>query len=280
MGGRQGPQSVPAGALGGIFRGLTYPLAGLDFIRRNQLWGAATVPIAVNVLLFGVLIFVSGYFVLPWLREVDQALLDWFGTASVLMTTLGSLVSWSLWVLAWLLLVAVNTIVLLLVGQAVASPFLDALSERVETKVLGTPPPKATVARVVRSIVMAVADIIWTVMYWVGLNAPLLILNFVPGLGTTVATIGSFFVTALLLAQEFVGLSLSRQLVSYPARWRVVWANRWLACGFGATTMGLLIIPGLNLILLPLAAVGGTLLYCDLRAAGRIELLKPVHQAA
>ena len=39
--------------------------------------------------------------------------------------------------------------------------------------------------------------------------------------------------------------------------------------------MVLMLVPLLNLVLLPLAAVGGTLLYCDLRAANRLGVALP-----
>ncbi|MEO0593615.1 MAG: hypothetical protein AAFZ38_08550, partial [Myxococcota bacterium] len=48
--------------------------------------------------------------------------------------------------------------------------------------------------------------------------------------------------------------------------------NRWLSLGFGSSSMLLLFVPGLNLILLPLAAVGGTLAFCDLYRAERLDL--------
>ena len=80
----------------------------------------------------------------------------------------------------------------------------------------------------------------------------------------------SFGFSALLLAHEFMGLPLTRQLVSYRERWSHVWRHKWLAVGMGTSTMLLLAIPGINLVLLPLASVGGTLMYCDLREAGRV----------
>ena len=79
----------------------------------------------------------------------------------------------------------------------------------------------------------------------------------------------------MLPLQEFVGLPLARQLVGYRRRWGVVWDNRWLAAGFGSAVAVLFIVPGLNLVLLPLAAVGGTLLYCDLKTAGRLSVSLP-----
>ena len=48
-------------------------------------------------------------------------------------------------------------------------------------------------------------------------------------------------------------------------------AETLLIRGFGTAAMALLFVPGLNLVLLPLASVGGTLAYCDLKRAGRAD---------
>ncbi|MEM6733160.1 MAG: EI24 domain-containing protein, partial [Myxococcota bacterium] len=88
----------------------------------------------------------------------------------------------------------------------------------------------------------------------------------------------SFAFSALLLSVEFVGLSLTRRFVNYRGRWRIIWDNKGLSLGFGSASMLLLLVPGLNLILLPLAAVGGTLAYCDLVRVGAIDA--EIRQAA
>ena len=102
-------------------------------------------------------------------------------------------------------------------------------------------------------------------------NVPLWFIGVViPGPGTAIAAAGSFAFTALLLAQEFVTLPMTRKFISYRPRWRGIWNNKWPSFGFGMAAMALMLIPGINLVLLPLAAVGGTLLYCDLEAAGSL----------
>ena len=84
-----------------------------------------------------------------------------------------------------------------------------------------------------------------------------------------------FCFAALLFAAQFGGWSLTRYFISFPGRWRVVWRNKSLGFGLGVATMVLMLVPLLNLVLLPLAAVGGTLLYCDLRAANRLGVALP-----
>ncbi len=264
---------LPTNFIARFFRGLSYPFAALRFIRQHGLWGLAVVPAVVNIVLFVAVVAVLIWLVGPWLSGLAASLAP--SAATGFWAAVGGFFAKFLAVLLWILVpvavVAVSAIVIVLIGQAVASPFLDALSEKVEALVLKTPETKVEVGRVLRSVSVAIADIIWTVLFWVAVNLPLLLINLVPIIGSAANAVLSFCFTALLLAQEFVGLSLTRQFVSYPGRWRVIWANRGICLGFGSATMLLLVVPGLNLILLPLATVGGTLLYCDLQAGGRVD---------
>jgi CysZ protein len=126
----------------------------------------------------------------------------------------------------------------------------------------------------VQGVALAVRDLVWGLVYLTVVNGLIFVVSAGTfGLAAAPASIVSFCFSAWLLAHEFVGLALSRQLVGYRRRWRIVWANKWTTLGFGVACMGLLFVPGLNLVLLPLAAVGGTLLYCDLKAGGRVSVV-------
>ncbi len=263
-------RALPKGTFGQVSAGLSYPLRGLGFISRHHLWGTAAIPIVVNVLLFAALVLATVWLVVPRLEALD-AFLEPATDAWAITKGLLAALSWLIWIAAILLLLTLNSIVLLMLGQAVASPFLDLLSEKVEAIVLAKPAPSFSMGRALRAVLVAVADLIWALVFWALVNLGLLLLNLLPAVGSTVAAALSFCFTALLLAQEFVGLALTRQFVSYPGRFGVVWRNKGLGLGFGASTMLLLLVPVLNLLLLPLAAVGGTLLYCDLKTAGRAE---------
>jgi CysZ protein len=158
-------------------------------------------------------------------------------------------------------------LLLVFVGQTIASPFLDFLSEAIESRVLGVPAQPFSVRRTVATTLLAASDAFWGAILWVSVSVPLFFVGlFLP----PVAAVLSFVFSAMLLTQQLVGLSLARQLVSYRARWRVVGQDKAIALGFGSACMLMFIVPGLNLVLFPIAASGGTLLYCDLRAAGRL----------
>lgn len=267
---RHGPRELPTNFVAQAFRGLAYPLEGLSFIRRHRLWAMAMVPTVVNIVLFVLLVIATIWYAVPQLEKLDTLMVPGDDSGDFVKALISAL-SWVMWVVAILLVVIVDAILLFLVGQAVAGPFLDLLSEKVESLVLGGDPPAFSWTRNIRSIVIALADILWTVIFFLAVNIPLALIG-LTAIGSIPAAVASFCFTALLLSQEFVGLSLTRQLVSYPARFKVVWGNRWLSLGFGTTAMALLMVPFLNLLLLPIATAGGTLLYCDLKAGGRIPI--------
>lgn len=259
----RGPRPLPSGLLASLAGGFRYGLEALGFIGRARLWPLALAAVLVNVALVLALAVGALVWLVPEVRGV-VASLDTWAQGSHVLGALVAVAGWLLWVLAVSFGVVASAVVVLMVGQAVASPFLDALSERVETLVLGTAPAPFSAGRVVASVRMALGDLVWTLVYWLAANVPLLVLGLV---APPVSAVLGFVVSALLLAQEFVGLALARQLVPYRRRFAVFQGHRSLGLGFGAACLLLFAVPGLNLVLLPVATVGGTLLYCDLTSA-------------
>ncbi len=266
---QRSPAPLPKNFIAQAFRGATYPLAGLGYIRRHGLWPLTFAAIGINLLLLGVLITVTIVLVVPWLDQLDGTFAEIAGQSGFLQGVF-SVLGWLIWVAAIAVVLVANGLFLLLIGQAVASPFLDMLSEKIEGLELGIEVHPFSAKRVVEAVALAIADLVWGVVFLAIVHIPIFIVSLVPGIGTIPAAMASFCFSALLLAHEFVGLPMTRHLVSYRARWRHVWRNKWLGLGFGSVCMLLLLVPGLNLILLPLAAAGGTLLYCDMKRGGRI----------
>jgi CysZ protein len=99
---------------------------------------------------------------------------------------------------------------------------------------------------------------------------PLLILNLVPVIGSPAYAILSMLFTWLIMATDLISFPLSRRRIPFFKRWQVIWAHRWLAMGFGCAVFLMTFIPGLNLLLLPFAAAGGTVFFAELAQVGDI----------
>lgn len=253
------------GPLKSFFQGASYPAKAFVFVKKNRLWSWALAPTVVNVLLLLAFVIVA----ISWLAPLVNSLTN-FAVPSYVPDFLQNVVlffakalAWILWILIPILVLGVGIILFVLLGQAIASPFLDILSEKIEVMLLGQEPVPTTLSSLTRSVVIAIGDVFWTLVYFVVLNIPLLLMHLVPIIGTAIAAGIGFCITALLLAQEFAGLPLARQLVPFPRRFKWIWRHRWLALGFGCSVFVLFFVPGLNLVFLPMASVGGTLLYCD-----------------
>ncbi len=262
-------KSLPDNSFSLFLRGLTYPLEGLRFLKEHRLWSLAGAAILVNVVLLVAMIALASVYLVPLIQGWVAAMAAW-AAGSTILGWLTGILSFLLWCLVGPVALVLGFLVLMLVGQTVASPFLDSLSEKVESIVLNTDVHPLTASRIIKDVIVACGDLVGGLAFILAVNLPLLLVGWIPGVGAIVASVPSFCFSAWLLSQEFMGLSLARKHVGYGNRWRAVWSNKAITLGFGATTTALLFVPGLNLVLLPMAAVGGTLMYCDLKVLGRM----------
>src|SRR5207247_734969 len=142
--------------------------------------------------------------------------------------------------------------------QLVGGMFHEVLCDRVEA-LLGSPPvpePGATLARLRRGIV----ETVWTFALYLVLCLPLFALGFVPIAGQTVAPAMEILLGGFFLALELTRIPMERRGWRLRERLRVLWRRRAESFGFGITLFLLFLVPGMNILALPGAIVGGVLL--------------------
>ena len=258
---------MPSNPLGQFLRGVTYPFVAVFFMQRHRLWRWAILPVLINIALLTALCMWAWLSAWPALQGVGQYFETMGADGEVMRSAIHGMM-----LVAWVLIFPVALFfagaVVLLAGQCVASPFLELLSEHVEAAALGAEAPAVGWRRWRRMLAVALVDTLGGLAYLMATAVPLFFLSFIPVLGA----LASVAAGAMLVAQQFVGLPLARQLISYGDRWRMVIRHRWFCLGFGTAAVGMLAMPGVNLLLLPLATVAGTLLYCDLQKAGLVGL--------
>lgn len=177
-----------------------------------------------------------------------------------------------LWGLVFVLLFLVTFVVGANVAvPLVLAPLQDPLSEITEDVCGGTAPSSPfRLGAFFRGLVTGVSHTLARIFFLLLGLAVLFPLNIIPGLGSLAfAGLGSLW-TMLWLAGEHLAAPMTRH--QYPfAQVRRALRERWPLClGFGAGVYVLLWIPLLNNFFLPVAVVGGTLLYRGLLAAGSV----------
>jgi len=171
-----------------------------------------------------------------------------------------------MWVLAVVVCFLAGGALVLMGGQALASPILDKLSERVEMiEAMPVAPNMGMVRGTWMGLAVSFRDLFWGLAFLTVFHMPLFLLSFIPVLGVVVVPVISVGLTSLLFAHEFIGMIPARRFMGYRARWGVIRRHKWEGLGFGLALVMVFFVPFLNLVLLPVAAVSGSLLFCDLQ---------------
>lgn len=95
------------------------------------------------------------------------------------------------------------------------------------------------------------------------IGIPLFLLNFSPGLGTLISTIGGVILTGTIVCLDFLDGPLERRRLRFREKLGIVWGNLPATAGFALICLGLIGIPLVNLVTIPICVASGTLFFCD-----------------
>lgn len=238
-------------------KGFWAPFGGLAFLRKSPaLWRYVWIPALLNVALFGGL---GALFVVLFPHLVGVILPQGEAWYLVVLRAI-------MWVVGSVLVLLLFLVSFTAVGTALAGPFNEVLSERVEELKKGTHPrfQEGLWSQVRRSVRSILESLKYLAGYMLG-SFVILLLGLVPAVGPPLCTILGAVWTFLFLALEFGDYYLARHWVRFKERWCIIWSYRWASIGFGMGCSLLLIIPFLNLLLMPGAVTGGTLLWLELK---------------
>jgi CysZ protein len=163
---------------------------------------------------------------------------------------------------AGLALLLGSTVVLVVsftvIAQIIGQPFYERISDRIEHQ-LGAPPAGAD-APWWRSFPRASLESALLLVLTLATTAPLFVLGLIPVLGQTVVPVVQALVAGFLLAVELLAIPLERRGLHLAGRLRFVWRHRAQTLGFGITAFLLFLVPLMNVLAMPGAVVGATLL--------------------
>jgi CysZ protein len=162
---------------------------------------------------------------------------------------------------------AFAVIAALFVSQIAAAPFHEALSHAVELIRCGTSPDSSSLALLLRDVLRSIQLAVAKLVIYVALMLPLWIGSLlVPGVGAIVASGAGFAITIAFLALDHLDWAAARHGLRARDRIGFLRAHPAALAGFGLGVWVLLFVPIINLLLMPAAVAGGTLLFIDLRA--------------
>ena len=242
----------------GFFTGATYPLRSLlVFFRNPRLWGYLIVPILVNFVI-GIALYLGLLF--PSLSateslevKLSNQLNNLIANLPAWLSFLRFLVSGIDFVLDLILIVVLFLLTgLLLVqfGILLGAPWYGQLSEQLEK--LRTGEVEIVEVGIIRDIGRALLFELKKIVLTVGIGIPLLLLNFVPGIGSLISTIGGLSLTATIVCLDFLDAPSERRRFSFRKKLSIVFSSFPASAGFSLVCLGLISVPLLNLLTIPL----------------------------
>lgn len=164
-------------------------------------------------------------------------------------------------VLLTVLLLLVTGLILLQFGVLLGAPWYGKLSEEIER--LKTGQIFLIELNPVQDIGRAIAYELKKLVLSLGIGLPLLLANFFPGVGTLISTIVGIALGSTIVCMDFLDAAVERRRPSFRTKLGIVFRSLPASGSFGLICLGLVSIPLLNLLAIPVCVTAGTLFFCD-----------------
>ncbi|MDQ6965792.1 MAG: EI24 domain-containing protein [Mariprofundaceae bacterium] len=164
------------------------------------------------------------------------------------------ILSWLVWALAVALALFTGAVSFTVLGSVAVAPWLETLAVRAEALHRGTPLHEAQggwLAPVMSSLANSVRPLFGLLL--MGLAA--LVVIWVPVVGQMAAMLIWGYAGIRFLSYELMDVPASRRGWSFVQRRQQMAERRFFWLGFGGLSMGLMLLPGINLLVLPAAVV-------------------------
>lgn len=231
--------------------GFGYFLKGLDLIRQPRLRFYVVVPLAINIVVFVVMVY-SGFSLFDtWLSSWMSSLPEWL-----------SFLSWIMWVLFVLVAAAFAFFAFTIIANFIASPFNALLAVKVAERArVGTGKQLAQLT-LLQVIPRALAREVAKLLYYLPRLIGLLILTVIPGLNLIAPIVWVLF-GCWMMCVQYSDYAADNDQVSFSELRRRLAMGRVTGLSFGLIVYGALLVPVLNLIVIPAAVAGGTVMWVE-----------------
>ncbi|MDX1811066.1 MAG: sulfate transporter CysZ [Gammaproteobacteria bacterium] len=234
------------------FSGIRYLLKGFGLIKQPGLRKYVIVPLLINILIFAGL----GFLAFGWIE----------GLVGQMMLNLPDWLQWLSW-LIWIVVYAASIILLYftftVMANFVSAPFNGVLSEAVEEHITGEAKSDDTPwHQAITQMGPAIQEEVKKFMYSITRSLPFFILFFIPGINFIASAAWMLF-GAWMLAVQYADYPFSNNGIEFKNLRANLREKRLMVLGFGGAVMACTMIPLINLLIIPAAVAGATVMYLE-----------------
>lgn len=230
--------------------GPQYLREGLKLVLSPGLRLFVLLPLAINLMLFVALIGFAIDQFSGWLASLMGSLPGWLSFLDFLL--------WPLFVILLLLMVFFT---FTLLANIIAAPFNGFLAEKVEVVVRGADNfPPFSWAELLAMVPRTLKRELRKLSYFLPRAIGLLLLSLIPGLNLIATPLWLLF-GVWMMAVQYIDYPCDNHKVSWDDMLAWLRAKRWQSLGFGGITYLALLIPFVNILMMPAAVAGATLFW-------------------
>ncbi|WP_277962945.1 sulfate transporter CysZ [Pseudomonas sp. RIT-To-2] len=233
-----------------VLSGPQYLREGLKLVLSPGLRLFVLLPLAINLVLFTALIYFAGHAFSQWVNHLMPTLPSWL-----------SFLSYILWPLFVALVVLMVFFCFTLVANIVSAPFNSFLAEKVEVVVRGKddfPPFKWS--ELSREVPRTLNREMRKLGYFLPRTLALFVLSLIPVVNVIAAPLWLLF-GVWMMAIQYIDYPADNHKMSWPDMLAWLRQKRWQSLGFGGIVYLVLLIPVVNLLMMPAAVAGATLFW-------------------
>ncbi len=227
----------------GFTKGFSYPLRAVRLFRHHPgLVKYLAIPFVINVLVFSVTVY-FGLDLFQGMLETYAPSTDvWYGVV--------------LYYLAWIVALMLTTVIVFfsftVIGNLIASPFNELLSERTEIYIVGSVvEERFTLGRFWTEAVYALGVEIKKIAVFTICMLLLFGINFIPGIGSMIYAVLAPALTLFFLVVEYLAFVLMRKRMNFRQQRRYIFRHPVMMLGFACAVFCLLAIPFVQFFLHP-----------------------------
>ncbi len=205
-------------------------------------------PLLINIGVFSGIVYWASRQFSAWMDFLLGWLPEWLG-----------FIEYALWPLFFLGIVAVVFFTFTVIGNLIASPFNALLSEKVQ-RMEGAELPDMALKDWLVILPKSIGRELRKLQYYLPRALILLILSFIP-LVNLVSPFLWFLFNGWMMAIQYCDYAADNRMMSFTDMMQRLRQNNPGVWAFGATVSLVMLIPLVNLLIMPAAVVGSTLLW-------------------
>jgi CysZ protein len=233
-----------------VLSGPQYLREGLKLVLSPGLRLFVLLPLAINLVLFVGLIYFAGHQFSLWVDHLMPTLPSWL-----------SFLNYLLWPLFVVLVVLMVFFTFTMLANIIAAPFNGFLSEKVEVVVRGTDDfPAFSWGELIAMVPRTLAREMRKLGYFLPRAIGLFILSFIPVVNLIAAPLWLLF-GVWMMAIQYIDYPADNHKLGWNEMLAWLRQKRWQSMSFGGIVYLVLLVPVVNLLMMPAAVAGATLFW-------------------